>query len=325
MPIENILLFVVSVIVLALALIIDTLFGDPANRFHPTAWMGKAINFLKSKFRSQNPKIEKLNGVFLAILVILIFSIPAYFFLSFVWQYLGLLPYVIASAILLKHTFAIRAMENHVAPIANAIEHNNLEEARRAVAYIVSRNPTSLNKNQVVSATVESIAESTVDGIVSPIFYFCFFGILGAITYRVINTLDSMVGYRDKTHIHLGWFSAKLDSVANFIPARSIAFLMMIASILLKEDWRNTWRILNRDRAKTSSWNAGYPMSAMAGALNIQLEKPGSYILGDPNHDIETSHIYRALRITKLSTFLFTASIAIPALFLTTIVMGVRL
>jgi adenosylcobinamide-phosphate synthase len=169
----------------------------------------------------------------------------------------------------------------------------------------------------VISAAVESIAEGTVDGITSAIFYFALFGVPGAIAFRAINTLDSMVGYKDFEHVNIGWFSAKMDTIANYIPARLTAFLMIIAAWMLQKNWKKAWRTLKNDKGKTESLNAGWPMATMAGALNVRLEKPDFYMLGDEgSNDPMPNHIHQALQIMKLTTILFGMLIVPPLLIL---------
>ena len=179
--------------------------------------------------------------------------------------------------------------------------------------YVVRRDPTNLSEQQIVSASIESIAESTTDGITAPFFFFALFGVLGAFVFRVVNTLDSVVGYKDDEYRNIGWFSASLDTLANYVPARLTAILMVVAAALLGENWRESWRILQRDKTKTNSVNAGWTMSAMAGALGVQLEKSGHYVLGDKG-DISPEHIRRALRIMELTAVLFGTVMVCPIL-----------
>jgi adenosylcobinamide-phosphate synthase len=196
-----------------------------------------------------------------------------------------------------------------------------LAGARQWLPYIVRRDPNTLNERQIISAAVESIAESTTDGITAPFFFFALFGVPGAFVYRVINTLDSMVGYKNAEYKNIGWFSANLDTIANYIPARATSYLMVIAAFLSNEDWRESYRILQRDKHKTASPNAGYTISAMAGALNIQLEKQGYYTLGD-DHGISAEHIPRSLRVMTLTAALFGLIVVVPILALRVYVIG---
>lgn len=306
--------FFESLVILVLAISIDSLLGEPSEQIHPTVWMGKVAAFLKSKIHIRDALREKIEGCFLAVAVIAIFFIPAYLLLNVLRLGTGLLLYVIAAALLLKTTFAIKSMRNHVVPVAQSLEEGSTDRARRLVQQVVRRDINRLSEQHLISATVETIAEGTVDGIASPLFYFSILGVPGAVAYRVVNTLDSTVGYRDRKHVNIGWLSAKLDTVANFLPARITAMLIVLAALILGENWRNAWRILKRDSAKIESVNAGWPMSAIAGALNVQLEKPGHYVLGDDGELLTPKHITKTLNIMYVTTLLFTMMLVIPIL-----------
>ncbi len=306
--------FVDSVFIFALALIIDLAFGEYPDRIHPTIGIGKIILYLKGKAKDPNPKVEKANGVFMALLIMLVVALPVFALLYFLRQLpYGEILYIIVGALLFKATFAVSGMGQYTKPIAAALKRGDIDGARKWMPYIVRRDPKSCNERQIVSAAVESIAESTTDGITAPFFFFALFGVPGAFAYRVINTLDSMVGYKNAEFRNIGWFSAKMDTITNYIPARLTAYLMVAAAFLLGEDWRESWRILQRDKHKTASPNAGYTISAMAGALNIQLEKQGHYTLGD-DHGIDAEHIPKALRIMTLTAVLFGLVVVIPIL-----------
>ena len=305
--------FIDSLLIFVVAFLIDAVFGEFPDRIHPTVWIGKTIAYFKPKFKTENPRTEKVNGVLLCLLVIIIVAVPVYFLLLGIRHFFGWIPYIIVAAVLFKTTFAAKCMKQYTIPIAKALENNDVDKARRGLYYIVRRDPNKLNEQQIASAAVESIAESTTDGITAPFFFFALFGVPGAFAFRVVNTLDSMIGYKDQEHMNIGWFSAKMDTIANYIPARLTALLMVAATALLRENWRNSWRILQRDKTKTHSINAGWTMSAMAGALNIQLEKPGHYALGDKGY-VSPAHIRRALRIMELTAILFGVAVILPIL-----------
>jgi adenosylcobinamide-phosphate synthase len=312
--------FVDSVLIFFLAFLIDVVFGEFPDRFHPTVWIGKAIAYFKPKFKSENPRTEKINGVFLCLLVILLVAVPVGLLLFGVQQFFGRIPYIVVSAILLETSFAVKCMRQYTVPIAKALKNRDLDNARQGLYYIVRRDPNKLNEQQIASAAVESIAESTTDGITTPFFFFALFGVPGAFAFRIINTLDSTVGYKDPENINIGWFSANLDTIANYVPARLTAMLMVAAAAVLGENWRESWRILQRDKTKTNSVNAGWTMSAMAGALGVQLEKSGHYKLGDKG-DISPEHIGRALRIMELTAVMFGVVVILPVLALKALVM----
>src|SRR5919202_1760706 len=231
---------------------LDFLFGDLPNRYHPVAWLGKIIGFvvLKLKGNSSNnshSKKEKEKGIIFAILLIIVFGLAVHFVAFMSLHLLGAMDLAIFSAIVLKITIAIKGMEKHAMVIMSALERNDLPNARHNLSMIVRRDTKNLDTQYVLSGTIECIGESIVDGIVSPLFYYSFFGPAGAFIYRIINTLDSMVGYKDNYYKDIGWMSARLDTVANYIPARITAFLMVISAKIIGSDWKNSIQILLPD------------------------------------------------------------------------------
>jgi adenosylcobinamide-phosphate synthase len=286
--------------------------GEYPDRIHPTIGIGKLIIFFKKKAKNKSPRIEKTNGVLMALAIMIIAAVPVGILLVVLRFYFGSIPYIIVGAIFFKATFAISGMGQYTKPIAAALKKNDLAGARKWLPYIVRRDPNTLNDRQIVSAAVESIAESTTDGITAPFCFFALFGVPGAFAYRVINTLDSMVGYKTEEYRNIGWFSAKMDTLTNWLPSRITAYLMVLAAMLLGENWREAWSVLQRDKHKTSSPNAGFTISAMAGALSIQLEKQGCYKLGDDHGHISHEDIGKALRIMTLTSVLFGLVIVLP-------------
>ncbi len=312
-----------AICVLILAIIIDLIFGDPSPRtpwrtrfnLHPTVWMGKLTKALVLVFKNPNPKIEKLNGVFLAIVVIGTFTLPVCFGLDLLYTWLGYLPYVVVAALILKFTICIKLETDWGKATAKAIESGDLVEAGK-YSHFSRRDPKDLTGSQISSAVIESLAENLPDFKLSPILYYAFLGVPGAVAIKAINTLDGMVGFKDKKHLNIGWFSATLDTIVSYVPARLTAVLIIVASAILKEDYKNAWKIARRDQAKTPSRNHGWPMAAMAGALRVQLEKPGKYVVGEPLEDITSEKIMRALKIRNL-VIILCVLLTIPIIFLT--------
>ncbi len=298
--------FLDSLLIFVLALLIDLIFGEIPDRVHPTVWMGKVISFFKPKIKNSNPQVEKINGVFLCVGLIVLFAVPAGVILWAVLQIpvWGTLIYIILGALMFKATFSLKGMRHYTYPIEKALKEKDLNRAREWLPFIVRRNPNELDERHIISAAVESIAESTTDGVTSPFFFFALFGVPGAFAFRAISTLDSMVGYKDQVNVNIGWFSAKMDTITNYVPTRITAVLMVASAGLLRANWRNSWRILKRDKNKTASPNAGWTISAMAGALNTQLEKENNYALGDGTK-ISTGDITRAWRIMCVTAILF--------------------
>jgi adenosylcobinamide-phosphate synthase len=318
----NIFAFVVAICVLVLALVLDILLGDPSPndpssigfRLHPTVWMGTFTKKLEKHLKNPNPRIEKLNGVLLAITVILTFSVPVYLGLWALSTYLTFVAYGVVGIILLKFTVCIKLETNWTKAAAKAIEEDDLVEAR-TYAHFSRRDAKDLTGSQIGSAVIESMAENLTDFKLSPILAFAFLGVFGAYAFRALNTLDGTVGFKDEEHINIGWFSAKLDTIVNYVPARIVTALIIASSFLLGYDYKNAWAVAKRDNAKTPSLNHGWPMGAMAGALRIQLEKPGKYILGDEQEKLSSTKVLGALKIRNM-VIILSVLLSLPIIFL---------
>jgi adenosylcobinamide-phosphate synthase len=199
---------------------------------------------------------------------------------------------------LLTMTFSLRGLINAASEVEDALAVGDLTEARRLASWhLVSRDTTALSEPQVAAATIESVAENISDGVVAPLFYYALGGLPAALAYRFVNTADAMLGYRDPSHEWLGKAPARLDDLANLIPARLSAALIVLAAALAGEDARTAWQVWRRDAGETASPNAGHPMSAMAGALDVELEKVGHYRLGAGGRPPASGDIRRAARL----------------------------
>ena len=244
---------------------------------------------------------------------------PAYFGLNLIYIWLGIFVYAAIAAIILKFTICIKLETDGAIAVAKAIAAGDLTEAKR-YAHFSRRESKDLTGSQIASAVIESMVENLTDFKLSPFLYYAFLGVPGAVAFRAVNTLDGMVGFRDPEHINIGWFSATLDTIVNYIPARLTTVLMIAAAALLGEDYRNSWKIANRDHTKVPSRNHGWQMAAIAGALNIQLEKPGMYIIGDQTEALTSDKIIRALKIRDVSIILciliITPILALTSLYL---------
>ncbi len=304
-------------------MIIDYLFSDPSPnepwrlryKLHPTVWIGFLTGFLAKRLKHKNPKVEKLNGVLLALIVVAVSTISSYLALKFVDVFLGTIIYTILAAALLKSTICIRLESNWAVAASKAIGSGDLAEARK-YAHFSRRDPSNLNSAQVASSVIESMAENLTDFKVSPLFYYALFGPPGAIAFRAINTLDGMVGFKDPEHINIGWFSAKLDTAVNYITTRIVTLLIILAAAILGEDYKSAWKIAQRDHAKVPSINHGWTMATMAGALNVQLEKPGHYIIGDKKQETTHEHILKTLKIRNAVLIIFILLMALPILYI---------
>ena len=281
------------------AIIIDLVFGELPSQIHPVVIMGKFIDIFKGFLTKHN---SKLAGAIFTILMIVVF-VTAFFMIIQLFTF-NYLIYLLISAIILSTTFAIKVLLNSAEHVKNDL-NQDIETARKSVSYLVSRDTSELSSEELVSATVESLTENITDSVVSPIFYTFIFGVLGGVTCRVINTLDAMVGYKNPENIKIGWFPAKLDDIMNYIPARVTGILVTLAALLLRFDWKSSYKIMMRDARRTPSPNSGYPMAAAAGALGIKLKKIGCYEIGDSINPLNPDKITEALLLTKITIILF--------------------
>ena len=309
-----------SILVVFFALLLDFTVGDPRNKFHPTAWMGSLIAKLTLHTKNSSENLEKIGGIFI-ILISSVIVVSLMIFLDIgikliTVDYIYIIISVIVGGVLLKTTMAIKGMERHAFAVVTALEQNNLSAARDNLSMIVKRNTTNLDKNHVFSGVLESISENTVDGITGPLFYFAIFGLPGAFVYRVINTADSMIGYKTDIFKNVGWFGANCDKILNYIPSRLTGFIMILSAMILGNDWRKSYEIMIRDGRKTKSPNAGYPMAAIAGALGSKFEKIDHYSLGDGNISFTKYHVKSAISIMKVTSLLFCGIVVVPILLL---------
>ena len=312
-----------SITIIGFAILIDLILGDPKNRYHPTAWIGTFIAKLTTITKNQNSTFEKIGGMIMIIIissVVILLLSGLNFGISLISvDYISLILSVVIGALLLKTTIAIRGMEKHAINVLDSLERHDLDLARNYLSMIVKRNTTKLDKNHVLSGVLESISENTVDGITGPMFYYAFFGLFGAFVYRIINTADSMVGYKNDIFKNLGWFTAKCDTILNYIPSRLTGLMMVISAAILQNNWRNSYKVMIRDGKKTESPNAGYPMAALAGALETKFEKINHYKLGDGEITLTRDHVLSAIKIMKLTSILFFGIITVPIIFVLSI------
>ena len=305
-----------SVIIIGFAILLDLILGDPKNRYHPTAWIGNLIGIITTRIRNENQNLEKFSGIFIILIPISISTIiliGLQYGIGFInIEFLSISISIISGIILFKLTIAIKGMERHALAVLDAVENNDLNKARTNLSMIVKRNTKNLDKNHILSGTLESLSENIVDGITGPMFYFAIFGLPGAFAYRIVNTVDSMVGYKTQMFKNLGWFGANCDNILNYIPSRLTGLTIVLGSMLLGHDWKNCYEIFKRDGKKTDSPNAGYPMAAFAGALGTKFEKLEHYSLGTSNNEITSKKVKDAIRLLKVTSLLFFGIVSIP-------------
>lgn len=267
--------------VLAIAVALDLLLGDPPNRYHPVAWIGRLIGLGRRWADAVPADLLVLYGALLVVVV----SITTVMGALAAQAAAGWLPWPLdslAQAWLLKCAFSLRGLVAAVWQVRDRLEAGDLAGAREAVGrHLVSRPVEDLEADAAASASVESLAENLSDSWVAPLCFYLVGGLPGAWAYRAVNTADAMIGYRLGMLEQLGGASARLDDLLNLVPSRLAALAVIAGARLGGESGSRAWEVWRRDGASTSSPNAGQTMAAMAGALGVTLEKRGHYRLGD--------------------------------------------
>lgn len=257
-----------------IAMAIDAAVGWPDWLYrrigHPVTWLGRLVNGLERELNRGAPMARRVSGVAILVIATLIFAGAPTAVLAFVPT--GIAGTVVAG-VLAWPLIAIRSMREHVEAVAEPLETGDLKQARHAVSMIVGRDPQQLDEAGVSRAAIESLAENTSDGIVAPVFWGVVFGLPGIAAYKAVNTLDSMIGHRNERYEDFGWASARFDDLVNLLPARLTGFLFAVAGGAPLRSLAAMWR----DAGKHRSPNAGWPESAMAGALGVRLSGPRGY------------------------------------------------
>lgn len=261
-----------AVWILAAAFIIDWIIGDPRWIPHPVIGMGKAIKKVENAIRARVTQAAGLKraGILLPVIVAGGSLLLTWLVLWGLHQVHPWLAWAV-EAVLIATTIAIKGLKDAGKEVLGHLRRGDLPEARKSLGMIVGRDTAHLDEPEIVRGTVETVAENIVDAVVSPLFYAIIGGAPLAMAYRAVNTLDSMVGYKNDKYLHLGWASARLDDIANFIPARITAGILVLSAWLLRLDAARAWRIVRRDARRHPSPNSGFPESAVAGALGIRL------------------------------------------------------
>ncbi|TGK14931.1 adenosylcobinamide-phosphate synthase CbiB [Leptospira kmetyi] len=296
--------------IIATSIVFDLIFGDPRNLPHPVRAIGKLARSLERIFRSFC-RSERIAGILTSLLVYSVsFWVPFYvvFYADKVHWILG----AFLSAVIVYTTIAIRDMIDHSKEVYEALSQNDLVSAREKVSRIVARDTENLDESEIIRACLESTAESLVDGITAPLFYAVLGGPAWAMFYRSVNTLDSLFGYKNELYKKFGNFPARMDDIANFLPARITSCILVFASFLLGYNFKNSLYILRRDGRKHPSPNSGLAEAAVAGALEIQLGGINFYggkenvkpKLGDPNRELKLEQILETNRLIVVSSLL---------------------
>lgn len=297
--------------------LLDIVLGDPRKWPHPVKWMGNLCDFWEKNL--YYPSL--LSGVFFWLAVFGSLMTVTIFLMGIITS----LPYVLGALIAIYFmyaTLATRSLHQESQPVETALLEGDLLKARQELSWIVSRETSTLPPAEIRRGAIETVAENLSDGVVAPIFYGLTLGLPGMLVYKLINTMDSMVGYKNDRYLLFGRTAAKIDDLANYLPARITGFLIVASSTILGLDYKNAWRILLRDRRNAASPNAGWPEAALAGALSIQLGGPSLYFgqrvekpyIGDFNHDLGPKDYRGAVKILYgVSALAATGAVAILA------------
>ena len=306
--------WMIAILPLFIGWVLDLIFGDPAKLPHPIVWFGKAIAFFEHRLNKGSHR--KLKGALVAISLIVSVFIVTYL----IRHYLSLLPSItgrgwgwVFDSIVIFFCLAGTTLIREVRQVFLAVDRS-LEEGRKQVARIVGRDTTELSAQEVRTAALETLAENLSDGVIAPLFWLAILGVPGMLAYKMINTLDSMIGYKTERYKDFGCWAAHIDDIANYIPARLTALLMAIASPkkgLLRFIWR-----YGRQHA---SPNSGYPEATLAGILNCRFGGPHYYFgqlfpkpyIGENERELTTLDMQRAIRINRIAEMLMVILTAI--------------
>ena len=258
-----------KLLTIILAYLLDLIFGDPYWLPHPVRGMGKLTEYLEKKLR-KSISAEVLAGIILATTVVGLVYLGSFFAIRLA-EHINRWAGFTLSTFLIFTTLSTRSLDKEARSVYQSLKAGNIKDARKKLSLIVGRDTQVLNQDEIIRATVETVAENSVDGIISPLFYAALGGAPLALAYKAINTLDSMVGYENERYLYFGYFSAKLDDVANYIPARLSILLVPLASFILKKRTLKALHTILRDGKKSLSPNAGIAEAGFAGALGIEL------------------------------------------------------
>jgi adenosylcobinamide-phosphate synthase len=293
-----------ALIVLAAALLVDWLLGEYPPPLHPVVWLGKAIA-AGMRFAPQQGRWRQL--IFGTILALGICALSmGTTFLALRWAAALPIVEIVIGTFFFKASFALWELKRAADRVVQPLQQGDLPRAREGLRSLCSRDPSDLDEAALLAGVLESLAENVSDSFIAPLCYWILFGIPGAMGYRAVNTLDAMIGYRGRFEF-VGKAAARLDDLANWVPARLTATLLLLAGCLTGKNVTAGWRVLRRDGAKTPSPNGGRPMAVLAGLLGVELEKKGVYVLGDPREPLTPQKVRQAWRLVLVAGILMVA------------------
>jgi adenosylcobinamide-phosphate synthase len=302
-------LLFVQISVLVIAVLLDAFVGEPPDITHPVVWIGRIVAALEGYLYKGTARAQRLKGAGVAVALLLTFTVPVLLFEVLAYQIAStnailLLLYVGLCAYLLKSSFTIFSLRKEALAVTE-LAYNDIKAARYRLRALVSRDRDGLDRERILSGVCESIGENTVDSIVSPLLFFAIFGVTGAVCYRAVNTLDSMLGYVDYRK-HAGLFSARLDDVFNYIPTRVavVPMLLGFCAVSGKKACAEAWNALKRDRHKKRAINSGIPVALFAGGLGVRFIKASNYEIGEGREDLSRTTVSRAVSVMFVTSII---------------------
>ena len=320
--------FLIPVIPMIIGFVLDFFIGDPYSLPHPIRLIGKLISALEKIVRKRFDNLFA-GGIVLSLITVIL---PAFisFFVLFISYRLHIFLGIVIESILCFYLLAAKCLYKESMKVYNAVRNNDIEGARKAVSMIVGRDTDKLDKEGIIKASVETVAENASDGVTAPLLFIAIGGAPLGFIYKSVNTLDSMIGYKNEKYSELGKFAAKLDDILNFLPSRLTALLMIIVSPLIKADKKNAFRIWKRDRYNHASPNSAQTESACAGALHLRLAGDAYYFgklckkpyIGDDDRKIENDDIKKANKLMYLSSALMLIILSVLKCFIGGVIFG---
>jgi cobalamin biosynthesis protein CobD len=304
-------LWLSAFLIVFFALVFDAVIGDPPNAIHPLRWMGNIVGWFDRRIKRKNPTATKIKGFLAYSLVALIFITVTITLVVLVRIHLGEWAWILVTAFLFKLSFAVFSFRKHCKPIVKDLNNGDTEAAAAKTQMIVSRKTAGMDTPHITSSCVETVSENYADSVCSPTFCFGLLGMFGAWVFRTANLMDAMWGYRNEKYGDLGFFPAKFDDVLGYVTSRISIIFISLAAFLMRMDARSAISTAMKEHTKTPSPNSGWPMTAVAGAMQISMEKKDVYVMGSgPLPSIDD--VSRSYRLVELASILFLLLVTMP-------------
>jgi adenosylcobinamide-phosphate synthase len=318
-------LWIDAILIIIVALLIDRFIGELPNKYHLLRWMGNIVGFLDRKITDRASKKTKILGFLSYMFIFLVFWFLMMLICSLIrnglneyqWEIAGIsvtlgeIIWIIVMAFMFKLTYAIFSFRHHCNPIQDDLRDGNIAEARKKVQMIVSRDTSSLDEEHITSACCETISENLVDSIISPTFYFGWLGMTGAIMFRCANLMDAMWGYLIENYGNIGFFAAKFDDVLGYVTSRISPAFVAIAAWIFGYEHKGVIAAAKEEHTKTPSPNSGWPMTAVARAMRIRMEKAGVYVMGKGGMP-SVDDVTRCYKLVERTSLIFVLLITLP-------------